>query len=325
MAAKQAVQRLASQFAEAAARGACVAPNTQRDYQLLRRRKEKGTVLEPFPRLFAPTDSWRALGDRQRYLYAIRSMAEKHPDWIFSSFSAAVIHGLAVSKKQLQTIHINSPRGHCGEAPAGIVRHRPNPPSYVIDGGNNTTPLIETLFTCAAVGGFSEGLVVADSFLRNGEMDNEQLRAQFLDIGKNRPGKSCALKVARYANGGAENGGESKARAAMIEGGWDIPDLQVEIDDPMRPGNPYRVDFVWLDLPRPVIGELDGFEKYTGREPSNDAKRALEVMVRERQRESRLSLAGFTVMRFTMADVNTPERLYRKMELAGIPRYSSKG
>lgn len=323
MATYKADQRLASQFAAAAARGTCVAPNSQRDYQLLRRRKEDGTVLEPFPRLFAPADFWGALGDRQRYLYAIRSMAEKHPDWIFSSFSAAVIHDLAVSKKQLQAVHINSPREHCGEAPAGIVRHRPSRPSYVVESGIKTTPIIETLFTCAALGGFSEGLVVADSFLRNGKMDNEQMRRQFLDIGKNRPGKACALRVARHANGGAENGGESKARAAMIEGGWDIPDLQVKIDDPMRPGNPYRVDFAWLDLSRPVIGELDGLEKYVGRESSNDAKRPLDVMVRERQRESRLSLAGFTIMRFTMADVNAPERLYRKMELAGIPRHSS--
>ena len=148
------------------------------------------------------------------------------------------------------------------------------------------------------------------------------MHEQFLDIGKNRPGKACALRVARYANGGAENGGESKARAAMIEDGWDVPDLQVEIDDPMRPGSPFRVDFAWLDLPRPVVGELDGVEKYAGREQAGDAKHALDVMVRERQRESRLSLAGFTVMRFTMADVNTPERLYRKMELAGIPRRS---
>ncbi len=322
MTANKADQRLASQFAVAAARGTCVAPNSQRDYQLLRRRKESGTVLEPFPRLFAPADFWGALGDRQRYLYAIRSMAEKHPDWIFSSFSAAVIHGLAVSKKQLKAVHINSPREHCGEAPAGIVRHRPSRPSYVIEGGVKTTPLMETLFTCAALGGFSEGLVVADSFLRNGKMDNVQMHEQFLDIGKNRPGKACALRVARYANGGAENGGESKARAAMIEDGWDVPDLQVEIDDPMRPGSPFRVDFAWLDLPRPVVGELDGVEKYAGREQAGDAKHALDVMVRERQRESRLSLAGFTVMRFTMADVNTPERLYRKMELAGIPRRS---
>ena len=49
MTANKADQRLASQFAVAAARGTCVAPNSQRDYQLLRRRKESGTVLEPFP------------------------------------------------------------------------------------------------------------------------------------------------------------------------------------------------------------------------------------------------------------------------------------
>lgn len=106
----------------------------------------------------------------------------------------------------------------------------------------------------------------------------------------------------------------------MIEGGWETPDLQVEIDDPEHPGNPYRVDFLWPHLTKPVIGELDGLEKYRAAKTEDDEQHALNVMMRERQRESRLSLAGFTVMRFTMEDVNVPERLYRKMELAGIPR-----
>lgn len=317
---RKAELRLAAQFEDAIARGACLAPAMQRDYQLLKRRMNQKKVVEPRPGVFAPVDCWNKLGDRQRYLHVLRSMAAKHPDWVFCSFSAAVIQGLAVSKKQLRAIHIASPANHCGEAPTGVVRYRPSQLSVVTINGLKTTPEVETVFCCAARGGFSEGLIVADSFLRNNNMDSRQLYTQFLCIGKNRPGKACALRVARYADGRSENGGESKARAVMIEGGWETPDLQVEIDDPEHPGNPYRVDFLWPHLTKPVIGELDGLEKYRAAKTEDDEQHALNVMMRERQRESRLSLAGFTVMRFTMEDVNVPERLYRKMELAGIPR-----
>lgn len=113
---RKAELRLAAQFEDAIARGACLAPAMQRDYQLLKRRMNQKKVVEPRPGVFAPADCWNKLGDRQRYLHVLRSMAVKHPDWVFCSFSAAVIQGLAVSKKQLRAIHIASPANHCGEA-----------------------------------------------------------------------------------------------------------------------------------------------------------------------------------------------------------------
>ncbi|MGO5252302.1 hypothetical protein ACTQ11_02980 [Collinsella bouchesdurhonensis] len=161
----------------------------QRDYQLLKRRMNQKKVVEPRPGVFAPVDCWNKLGDRQRYLHVLRSMAAKHPDWVFCSFSAAVIQGLAVSKKQLRAIHIASPANHCGEAPTGVVRYRPSQLSVVTINGLKTTPEVETVFCCAARGGFSEGLIVADSFLRNNNMDSRQLYTQFLCIGKTDPAK----------------------------------------------------------------------------------------------------------------------------------------
>lgn len=83
---RKAELRLAAQFEDAIARGACLAPAMQRDYQLLKRRMNQKKVVEPRPGVFAPVDCWNKLGDRQRYLHVLRSMAAKHPDWVFCSF-----------------------------------------------------------------------------------------------------------------------------------------------------------------------------------------------------------------------------------------------
>ena len=136
----------------------------QRDYQLLKSRMNQKKVVEPRPGVFAPVDCWNKLGDRQRYLHVLRSMAAKHPDWVFCSFSAAVIQGLAVSKSSFaqstSPLQPNSlRRGANWRGPLSSVsalgRHRQ---------WTKTTPEVETVFCCAARGGFSEGLIVADSF-----------------------------------------------------------------------------------------------------------------------------------------------------------------
>ena len=149
---RKAELRLAAQFEDAIARGACLAPAMQRDYQLLKRRMNQKKIVEPRPGAFAPVDCWNKLGDRQRYLHVLRSMAAKHPDWVFCSFSAAVIRDLTVSKKQLRVSTSPSSqslrRGANWRGPLSSVSA-----SVVTINGLKTTPEVETVF-CAARGGF---------------------------------------------------------------------------------------------------------------------------------------------------------------------------
>ena len=51
---------------------------------------------------------------------------------------------------------------------------------------------------------------------------------------------------------------------------------------------------------------------------------AVEVLVRERQRESRLTLLGYPVLRFTYDDLSHPARLHHLLRTAGIPQDSSR-
>ena len=104
----------------------------------------------------------------------------------------------------------------------------------------------------------------------------------------------------------------------MIELGFMIPELQVELDDPLEPGRVYRVDFLWV-LPdgAVVVGELDGAWKYVSKE--RGASAAIKAMRKERLRESRLSLTGVRVLRFSYEQAIDRAYMHRSLTCAGIP------
>ena len=129
--------------------------------------------------------------------------------------------------------------------------------------------------------------------------------------------------VARYADGRSENGGESIVRAVIIELGFDVPELQVEVDDPMRPGASRKVDFYW-QLPdgRAVILELDGLKKYyadTVLESERGAREVARRFAEERLRESHINLTGATVLRASFSQATNEDYLFRLLVRAGVP------
>jgi len=109
------------------------------------------------------------------------------------------------------------------------------------------------------------------------------------------------------------------ARAAIIEEGFELPDLQVELHDPMD-GAAYRVDFLWTCPDgRRIIGELDGWEKYL--DPAmTEGRGTLGVLVAERQRESRITMSGASVVRFSYRQVRDHGYLARLLAAYGVPR-----
>ena len=69
--------------------------------------------------------------------------------------------------------------------------------------------------------------------------------------------------ILTYADPLSDNGGESRARAVMIAGGYMLPHLQYQFPNMDNPEFPLRVDFIWF-LPGDVtvVGEYDGMAKY---------------------------------------------------------------
>ena len=80
-----------------------------------------------------------------------------------------------------------------------------------------------------------------------------------------------------------------------------------------------RVDMLW-ELPggRRVIGEVDGMIKYTDAGILQD-RTAVDALVDERQRESRLNALGLPVMRFLVKRAFEPGYIESILRAFNIP------
>lgn len=299
--------------------GRCLTPRSSLDANRLRRACRRGDILAPAQQVYALPELWDTLGPLKRELYTIRALSKLHPDWVFASVSAAIVYGLYVSNRLLGKTHVlTDPHTHSRSSKA-IERHViPGITPQIVD-DVPVTPLMRTAFDCMRTSDFRASLAIADSVLRLSSMSREDLVNEFGQYDRRHRGMSNALAVAALADGRSENGGESTARAVMIEQGFMIPSLQVEVPDPVDSKNTFRVDFLWKLGNSNVIGELDGREKY--RNPQMTGGRdAVDVLADERLRESHLSGTGAKVMRFSFSDVLDTPRFCKLLTSYGIPR-----
>ena len=104
----------------------------------------------------------------------------------------------------------------------------------------------------------------------------------------------------------------------MIEAGIAPTTIQAEYARPDNPHRTMRTDFSFALVTGDVIlGELDGYEKYQNEQMLAGCT-TVEKLVAERQRESRLTMLGMPVVRFTMRDVWRRGRLAWLLSLAGV-------
>lgn len=317
---------LAARLSKMEAQGLWLTPSNHAEEVLLRRRYIKGDLASPFRGMYARKMCFEAMPARERRLRTIRTLATLHPSWVFCSYSAAVVHGLQVPNNALGSIH------YCanGASRKGslLTRHRLKlkPHDVVLNGGIRVTSLRKTIVDCLCAADFQTGLAIADSAIHWDLTSKTEIERWIDEDGTHRRGVRQARITALYADGRSENGGESIARAVMIELGFAVPELQVDVFDPMEPGNPKRGDFGWrLDSGRWIIGELDGMVKYRGNRghTPQDVDAAIRIMSAERRRESHLNLGGCKVVRFSMREVFDRSYFDQLLRTAGVPRRSA--
>lgn len=313
-------QRLASHIEACEQQMSCVYARTAAEAKQIERRVAAGSLEVVMPGLYARPVYWPELKFRQRYLHRVRALARQHPGWTFCSYTAAVIYGLSVSNVNLRHIHIAVPPTQTTTPGSEIIRHRYIRRTSASQLDIAVTDIDQTIADCLVDASFVEGLIIADSVLHEQLMSKQHLIATIDKLGLNRRGVVTARRVAQYADGLSESGGESKARALMIERGWQVPELQVELFDPVEPGGVYRVDYLWRVGDRLIIGEFDGFIK--SEKAAAEGKLA-KAQFDERQRESRLSmLDNCKVVRLCWDDLKEPTKLDRKLKVVGVPRAS---
>lgn len=296
----------------------CAVPTNEGERSRFRYLERTGELVSPYPGIYARANTWNALYPSQRIRRIMRTIARIHPDWVFVGASAAVAHAVAIPPKSTWPIKIAKVGTGTCESNGRAKRTVVSPCEVVLVDGMRATNLDRTVIDCMRQLGFPEALAVADSYLRATGKSSDQLQKMVSQPRKGARGIKNARIVARYADGRAESWGESIARAAMIELGFVIPELQTSYFDPVS-GMTFRADFSWtLPEGKTVLGEMDGLIKYT--DETMTGGDTISAFVRERQRESRLTIGGRSVVRFTPAQVGDSLYFERLLNSYGIPR-----
>ncbi|MBM6675370.1 hypothetical protein H6A07_01235 [Olsenella uli] len=323
-------RELGELFAEAEARGACMRPETERiRAACARRANEDGELVSPAHGLYARRAWWEALGYSAQTLAIMRSLQRAHPNWVFCGPSAALALGCEVPYAWQRPLHVMLESGSVSAPTALMTHHRlalnaDDARERPIEArGLRVTPPLRTTLDSLRWMSFREGMVVADWAMgARGVAWRDFVEYAYHLIGSCRGVKSALSTFAR-ATGLAESGGESIARAVMIEEGYLLPAQQVEVPDPLHPGRTFRVDFVWVRADgRVIVGECDGLRKLLdptmtrGRTPQ-------QVLLDQRKREGLITAYDVSVLRFTYEEAAGVSELVSKLELYGVPRLGS--
>lgn len=311
---------LARLFSRAEGMGKCLAPSRHCDGEMLRRRAVRGDVVRPVRGMYARLAYWGALSKPQRQLHVMRTMQELHPDWVFCHESAAVAFGLPVSYDRLDRIHVATTRKNRNASTKDIRWHVVEGDEPECTHGIRVTSLPRTVFDCMRTAGFGQALAVADGALRASGRSPGSFVSCFERFEGGFAGLARAVRAMRHADARSESGGESIARAAMIQQGFALPELQVAFPQPLDENRFFRVDYLWTRMDgSKVAGEFDGMQKYE--DPALlGGRSSLHALIDERHRESQLTLYGMPIVRFTYQDVANGARFRSLLERYGIPR-----
>ena len=276
----------------------------------------KRHVIRPFPHMFVKPEYWNALALDEQYRHILRTLCLEHPDWIICGSSAAVARGLSQSNRLLQPpIHVISTGKHQPRQSHIRFHFRAKPQSQQVD-GIRVSSLAEMLLDCALSLSFTDALAIWDATARCYELTPDDMDRTLAMYGAAR-GIRHARLLMEHVNGLSENAGESLARGVMLQGGLMVPELQVEFRDPIS-GRRIRVDFLWrLRNGRFIAGELDGRAKYVDPDMLIGGD-GIDAVLREKNRDSNLSLLGIHTIHFTFAEIFNGTMM-RKLTYASVP------
>lgn len=296
----------------------------------LRYRIERGEVVKPAPGVYTRKPCWESLSKRERAYRTIAALQRIHPTWTFCRTSAAIALGLPISLNDLDSVHIAVEPAQRNRSTKGVNRHVVERDEPITVRGIRTTSLERTVLDCMRTADFGMAVAVSDYALRQSALakarrgrsgqSRERYLAYFSSPGmRELKGARRASIAMLYADPRSESVGESLARAAMIEMGFALPDLQATLPHPLNPKKLYRVDFCWLreDGVR-ILGEFDGAVKYEDPETRGGLP-ALKVLENERRRESLLSVYGMPMVRFSYKDVMNRSYFARLLRRFGVP------
>lgn len=243
--------------------------------------------------------------DEDRHRHLIRATVDLVDETnVLSHTSAAIIHGLPVSKRDLERVTMTrQTSGHMNRGPKLIVRKTAlSRDEFERRDNFLVTTLARTVVDVARTSPFMWGVAAADAALQRGLEPLTLSKAVARQAGL--AGIRRARQVESFADPRPESVAESLSRASMLAAGIPTPELQPELfdDDGEFAGRP---DFFWEEFG--VVGECDGMTKYTTLlRPGQSIE---DVLRAEKEREMRFRKMGLWVTRWGWAEATNPERL----------------
>jgi hypothetical protein len=258
---------------------------------------------------------WDALDDlEQAKLRLLAHARTRSGPPVFSHWSAALLHGLPVSRQALASIHVTLPPTSGGRSVPGVVAHCTGIAAVdVVELGSlRCTSIERTVVDLGASASMRDALPSADAALRRG-VRKADLLASWLRAQPQR-GHRRSLELIEFADGRAESPLESVSRASMRSAGIAAPELQMAFRD--AAGLVGYVDFAWPEAN--VVGEADGDAKYL--DPAlRNGRSAERVVLDEKIREDRLRALGLRVVRWRWETACEPRALQAVLGSAGVP------
>ena len=302
---------------------------------------ERGRLVNPAPGCFADPEQWATLSEADKTLFIMRAIQRENPHYLFCGPSAAVAWGLFEPACYMARPFVaTSPVAHSSSSKNLVSVGLPETERGELVDGLLVTDLVRSAFDGTRILGFRRGLGLCDGTALFGGLSAADLLERFEDMPRAR-GAAVARRCASRANPLSENGGESYARAAMIELGFAEPLLQVPIADPMDAWRgPYRAEFFWTgdvvdreallmalangalgtgDASGCIAGELDGWGK-TFDPRLTGGRGARHQLLAERRREARLTRYGIRVVRFSFEEACDDAYFSRLLGSYGVPR-----
>lgn len=272
------------------------------DDKTLHRGVRNGNLVRIRQGAYAPAQTWRALGEQDRFLARSLAAYELSRDEVYLSHTSALAaYGCPLWRVPVDRVHLTYRGDGTTRVEAGVTHHTrgsvPESEYGERDGLGLAGP------TLATIGGLSlmaleSCLIAGDWMLRSGLTDAESLWALKTDM--ERHPKTRHLEVAlRMIDGRSQSPGESRARFLFWRMGLPCPQLQQDVFDD-RGVLIATTDFAWPD--RNTYGEFDGKIKY-GRllKPSQTPG---DVVFAEKRREDAIRrVTGGTVVRWTWDDL----------------------
>jgi hypothetical protein len=268
------------------------------------------------PGVYLREDAARDMSAAARHRAAVDAVVPRLiGDPVVSHISAAVLHGLPFTHSELPPVHVIKRGSGKSRRSSGLQAHRAScaAEDVVSVGGLPVTSVARTVLDCARILPFDHAVVLADAALHRALVTKVELAGQLARQARV-PGVRGAAAVLSFADGRSESAGESHSRVVLHRAGLPAPRLQVPVFDvdEMPLGT---ADFGY-PLAR-VIGEFDGHTPF-GRLRSGEFPFDVPAQEKtaEQEREHRLRLAGWRVIRWTWADLAAPNELLARLSAA---------